>query len=510
MSERINIPFTNEHFMAFCLKMVGQPYWFGTCLYRCTTSLLTRKTEQYPSAYTASRENRYKQDIAAKKVCADCIGAAKGYAWSGGGQGVLEAIGTGRTFTTKYQSNGCPDKGADSMFAYAKAQGMDWGTIDTIPEIPGIAVHKSGHIGYYLGNGGLIEWRGFSYGCVRAKLKDRTFKHWYKLPFIQYGEAGVTIPDTVAETDITAETTNPAITSTRLLSYTEGRRMLKGDDVLALQVLLNALGFDCGKTDGIFGPITQAGVLAFQAAYQLEVDGIVGPKTRQALASTVQPKDKPQGSQGLEAEMPADEHVESTKAFTPTQTVYVQVNMTRQENIDRFGAGVVSVDIEEYLRGVVPSEMYASANIEALKAQAIAARTYAYKRRNSVLSDTTASQSLRALLIGKYPRVDEAVQTTAGHVLTYDGKTVDCFYSASNHGITKRSGDVWKTHYPYYVSKLDEWDINAREERNVTHFGHGVGMSQHGAMWAARNGVSHDTILAFYYEGAMITDNYGL
>jgi len=314
----------------------------------------------------------------------------------------------------------------------------------------------------------------------------------------------------VAETDITAETTNPAIASTRLLSYNEGQQMVKGEDVLALQTALNTLGYDCGQADGIFGHKTKAGVFAFQAAFHLEVDGIVGPKTRQALASVLQAISESDQAQDVETETPADEHAESTEAASPAQTVHVQVNMTRQENINRFGAGVVSVDIEEYLRGVVPSEMYASANIEALKAQAIAARTYACKRTNGVLSDTTASQSLKASLIGKYSRVDEALRATAGQVLTYDGKIVDCFYSASNHGITKRSGDVWKTHYPYYVSKLDEWDINAREERNVTHFGHGVGMSQHGAMWAARNGVYHEAILAFYYEGAMITDNYGL
>ena len=47
MSEQVNralIPFTGEHFAAFCLKMVGQPYWYGVCLYKCTNSLLTRKS----------------------------------------------------------------------------------------------------------------------------------------------------------------------------------------------------------------------------------------------------------------------------------------------------------------------------------------------------------------------------------------------------------------------------------------------------------------------------------
>ena len=162
MEERITTPFTNEHFAAFCLSMVGQPYWFGTCLYKCTESLRSSKSKQYPSHYGSSRTARYKEDIAARKVCADCIGGAKGDAWTGGGQGVLEAIGTDNTFSSKYGSNGCPDKGANSMFSYAKSSGASWGTIDTLPDVVGLALHTDGHVGYYVGDGYAVEWRGFN------------------------------------------------------------------------------------------------------------------------------------------------------------------------------------------------------------------------------------------------------------------------------------------------------------------------------------------------------------
>ena len=50
MSERINIPFTNEHFVAFCEKMLGQPYWYGAVVYKCTESLRARKAKQYQLA----------------------------------------------------------------------------------------------------------------------------------------------------------------------------------------------------------------------------------------------------------------------------------------------------------------------------------------------------------------------------------------------------------------------------------------------------------------------------
>ena len=478
-------------------------------LYKCTSSALSRKTSQYPSHYGSNRTARYKQDIAAKKVAADCIGAAKGYAWTGGGQGVLEAIGTDKTFASKYGSNGCPDKGANSMFSYAKSKGMDWGAISTLPEIVGVALHKSGHVGYYIGGGYAVEWRGFNYGCVKTKVAGRGWTHWYKLPFIQYGTAVIDTPDTPDEPVVTP------VTPARNLYYKSGS-LMRGDDVRSLQAQLNSLGFSCGKADGIFGPKTRAGVKAFQAAKNLEVDGIVGPKTYGALAAALQPVAQSTGAQSVEAKPEQDEHAQNTTEAGAEQThavtvqsVTVRIKMTREENIAVYGAEEINLDIEEYLRGVVPSEMYESANIEALKAQTICARTYAYYRRNSVLSDTTNHQSFHAGKIGKNPRSDEAITETKGQVLTYDGKLVNCFYCASNKGVTKRSGDVWSTHYPYYVTKTDEWDEAAREESNVTSFGHGIGMSQHGAMWAARHGVNCEAILAFYYEGTVVACNYG-
>ena len=167
MSERIDTPLTNEHFAAFCLSMLGQPYWYGTALHKCSEGLRASKARQYPSHYGSSRTSRYRQDIANKKVCADCMGGAKGYAWTNGGQGVLEAIGTDKTFEKKSGSNGCPDKSSNSMFSWAKSKGMDWGTIDTLPDIVGLAVRFDGHVGYTVGGGYAVEWRGFAYGCVK-------------------------------------------------------------------------------------------------------------------------------------------------------------------------------------------------------------------------------------------------------------------------------------------------------------------------------------------------------
>ena len=49
MPDRIDTPLTNEHFAAFCLSMLGLPYWYGTALHKCSDSLLASKARQYQS-----------------------------------------------------------------------------------------------------------------------------------------------------------------------------------------------------------------------------------------------------------------------------------------------------------------------------------------------------------------------------------------------------------------------------------------------------------------------------
>ena len=273
MSERVHTPMTNEHFAAFCRSMVGQPYWYGTCLYKCTESLRNRKAAQYPSHYASGRTARYRQDISEKKVCADCIGAVKGYAWTGGGQGVLESVGTDKTYASSYGSHGCPDKGADSMFTYAKSKGADWGGIDTLPEVVGLALHKEGHVGYYVGNGEAVEWKSFADGCVKTKVAGRGWTSWYRLPFLDYGDGvlqGSTDDETPAETPL----------GSRLLM--DGS---EGSDVRALQEMLLSLGYELPRygADGDFGAETEAALRAFQADAGLEADGKYGEKSHAAL-----------------------------------------------------------------------------------------------------------------------------------------------------------------------------------------------------------------------------------
>ena len=102
---------------------VGVMVFSGAAVvYKCTENLRAHKAKQYPAHYGYSRTARYRDDIAKKKVCADCVGLIKGYNWTTGGQGVIESIGTDRTFSSKYGGHGCPDKSANGMFSYAKSK----------------------------------------------------------------------------------------------------------------------------------------------------------------------------------------------------------------------------------------------------------------------------------------------------------------------------------------------------------------------------------------------------
>lgn len=264
--------FTNTHFVEFCKKFVGQPYWYGTCVYACSKDLLQSKTKQYSQHYGQERKAKYEEQISKHLICADCVGLIKGYVWTNGGENVIESIGLEKPlFKNSYQSNGMPDKSANGLFDYAKSLGLEWGTIDTIPEIPGIAVRYDGHVGIYIGNGEVVEERGFNYGCVKTKLSNRGWLNWYKIPCIKYINEPIEVP-----------TTNNIQLGSRLL-----KKGMTGADVKELQTLLNEVINAGLNVDGDYGTLTENAVKKFQEKYNLEVDGKYGSKTHAALMSAI-------------------------------------------------------------------------------------------------------------------------------------------------------------------------------------------------------------------------------
>ncbi len=126
------------------------------------------------------------------------------------------------------------------------------------------------------------------------------------------------------------------------------------------------------------------------------------------------------------------------------------------------------VPLEEYLYGVVAYEMSNSFPLEALKAQAVCARGYAAGKIKTSgaydVVDTTSDQVYKGYEPA-YQRVIQAVNETKRHVLTYNGKIIPTFYSASNGGQTELPGNIWgggeakNKEYPYLPQKDDPYDL---------------------------------------------------
>ncbi len=154
------------------------------------------------------------------------------------------------------------------------------------------------------------------------------------------------------------------------------------------------------------------------------------------------------------------------------------------------------IDLENYLKGVVPSEMPAAWEFEALKAQAIAARSFALANLGKQskfgydLKDNTEDQAYGGAS-AETNITNKAVDETHGLVLTYDMQIISAYYSASAGGQTSTS--VWGGHVPYLRS-VPSFDDNVKKN------GHGVGMSQHGANNLAKQGYNAYQILQYFYQ----------
>ena len=106
--------------------------------------------------------------------------------------------------------------------------------------------------------------------------------------------------------------------------------------------------------------------------------------------------------------------------------------------------------IEKYLSSVVGSEMPAKWPLEALKAQAIASRTYALKQKGNPIYDIDSTQKNQVYngLESRTYKTARAVRSTRSLVLTYKNKLINALFHSSSGGMTENSQDVWKNKYP--------------------------------------------------------------
>ena len=175
----------------------------------------------------------------------------------------------------------------------------------------------------------------------------------------------------------------------------------------------------------------------------------------------------------------------------------IKVKITTNENMKFYDCPkntIKEVEFEAYVGTVVASEM-GNAPTEALKAQAIASRTYACAQGvldGKVISDNASkAQAFRAPRC-IYKNAQNAAEATEGKVLMYGGKYASTYFCASNGGRTYSSEEVWGGKRNYLVARKDPWTTTTKN-------GHGVGMSQVGAIAAAKQGIGFRDILSFYY-----------
>ena len=253
---------------------------------------------------------------------------------------------------------------------------------------------------------------------------------------------------------------------------------------------------------------------------------------------------------------------------------------------------VISVPFEDYIKGVLAGEMPANFELEALKAQAVAARSYALVRisqnqskeydvvnttDNQVyLTDEVLKEKWKNEYVSKINKIKKAVNDTKGEYLSYDGKVVEALFFSTSTGKTENSEEVFSSKVPYLRSVSSKWDekspvymdtsiftlsdfyqklnlkyneqldykiletistgrikkiiINGQEFNgrdfasklklrsnyfsiiqngnnitiNTKGYGHGVGMSQYGALGMAKEGYKYDQILKYYYQNVEI------
>ena len=163
------------------------------------------------------------------------------------------------------------------------------------------------------------------------------------------------------------------------------------------------------------------------------------------------------------------------KIFVKTDEIkfkYVTNNIIRVKDEK---TGIINeVPFEDYIKGVVAGEMPATFELEALKAQAVASRSYAMyqmtatKDKEYDVLNTTANQvyltdqELKENWKEEYPekinKIKEAIAETSGEYLTYEGKVINAMFFSTSVGATENSEEVFVSALPYLRSVDSKWD----------------------------------------------------
>jgi len=169
-----------------------------------------------------------------------------------------------------------------------------------------------------------------------------------------------------------------------------------------------------------------------------------------------------------------EEKVQDPNLENSTSSIEVPVYRASKQVVEK-------LPLEEYVRGVVASEMPADFAKEALKAQALTARTYIVKQmlsdekmklpEDAIVADTEfyqvykSDEELKGVWGSDYSwkieKIEEAVQETNGQILTYEGTPIDATFFSTSNGFTENSEAIWLNSLPYLKSVESPWDKNS-------------------------------------------------
>lgn len=247
---------TGQGLAEYAIAQLGRPYWWGTFGQTANAGLLAQKREQYPDKYGSYGDECKKQY--GQKVH-DCVGLIKGYLWCD-------------TPDSEPIYKAAQDVAVSGLFMACPESG----SIDTMPDIPGVCVfmRDMSHVGVYIGGGYVVEATGHARGVVKTKLAGRGWALWGKPRWISYTD--VATPTQSAQTTMQATASVLTVTGLPLLRYGD-----KGECVRSAQMLLIGRGYSCGwcGADGEIGQDTYNAIIAFQRASGLQQDGIIGAQT---------------------------------------------------------------------------------------------------------------------------------------------------------------------------------------------------------------------------------------
>lgn len=295
----------------------------------------------------------------------------------------------------------------------------------------------------------------------------------------------------------------------------------------------------------------------------------------------------------LAEELRKQQAVQTVKAKTQERGPAVEVAVYRSKE-----KRIEHIPLEQYVIGVVAAEMPAEFEMEALKAQALTARTYIVKQmlndqpislpKGANVTDTImhqvyySNEELKQLWGNDYDwkikKITEAVEATRGQILTYNNVPIEASFFSTSNGFTENSEAYWENEFPYLKSVASPWDKQSPKFYNQTvmsvaefqqklgvtlpkdgsvgvvisrtpgkrvdvveingkrfkgrevrekldlkstdftwvrkgdeivittkGYGHGVGMSQYGANFMAKEGKTYDQIVKYYYQGVNIS-----